>query len=160
MTTPRPLVFPPQLQAAGTADAPFEPVLPIDALPPGSMERITRGDLDILVAHTEQGVVATVDRCPHMSAPLSAGRLEGCVSHCPLHRGAFDLRTGETVTFPTTGGLDADGEYQPTWAPPGSLPKPPPSDAKAQARALTRTRRLRYFPLRINAGMVEIALPR
>jgi nitrite reductase/ring-hydroxylating ferredoxin subunit len=160
MTLIRPLVFPAQLQAAGTVDAPFEPLLPVDALPPGSMERITRGDLDILVAHTEEGIVATVDRCPHMSAPLSTGRLEGCISHCPLHRGAFDLRTGETVTFPTTGGLDADGEYHPTWTPPGSTPKPPPPDAKAQARALTRTRRLRYFPLRIEAGMVEIALPR
>ena len=126
MTSIRPLVFPAQLQAAGTVDAPFEPLLPVDALPPGSMERITRGDLDILVAHTEEGIVATVDRCPHMSAPLSAGRLEGCISHCPLHRGAFDLRTGETVTFPTTGGLDADGEYHPTWTPPGSTPKPPP----------------------------------
>jgi nitrite reductase/ring-hydroxylating ferredoxin subunit len=160
MTSPRPLAFPSQLQAAGTADAPFEPVIALDALPPGAMQRVTRGDLDLLIAHTDAGIVATVDRCPHMAAPLSAGRLEGCISHCPLHRGAFDLRSGETVTFPTTGGLDADGEYHPTWTPPGATPKPSPSDAKAQARALTRTRRLRYFPLRIQAGMVEIALPR
>jgi nitrite reductase/ring-hydroxylating ferredoxin subunit len=160
MTSPRALVFPAQLQAAGTADAEFQTVLPLSELPPGAMQRVSRGDLDILIAHTDEGVVATADRCPHMSAPLSAGRLEGCISHCPLHRGAFDLRTGDTVTYPTTGGLDADGEYRPTWTPSDSKPKPQPTDVKAQARALTRTRRLRYFPLRLRDGMVEIALPR
>lgn len=159
MTSPRPLEFPPALLAPGTAEAPFEAVLALDELPPGSVARVSRGDLDVLLAHTDEGVVATEDRCPHMAAPLSAGRLEGCVSHCPLHRGAFDLRTGETVVFPTTGGLDADGEYHPTWTPPGQEPKARPSDAKAQARALTRVRRLRYFPLRIVDGRIEVALP-
>jgi 3-phenylpropionate/trans-cinnamate dioxygenase ferredoxin component len=159
MATVQPLGFPPHLQAPGTADAPFQAVLPVVELPRGAMRRISRDDLDVLIAHTEDGLVAIEDRCPHMSAPLSAGQLEGCIAHCPLHRGAFDLRTGATVTFPTTGGLDADGAYRPTWAPPGTPPKPPPSDAKALARALTRTRRLRYFPLRIHGEMVEIALP-
>jgi 3-phenylpropionate/trans-cinnamate dioxygenase ferredoxin subunit len=159
MTLPRSLTFPPHLQAAGTSDARFEAVAGIDEVPHGAMRRITRGDLDVLIAHTDEGFVAIEDRCPHMSAPLSAGQLDGCVAHCPLHRGAFDLRTGETVTFPTTGGLDAAGGYHATWAPPGADPKPPPSDAKAQARALTRTRRLRYFPVRIRDGMIEVALP-
>jgi nitrite reductase/ring-hydroxylating ferredoxin subunit len=159
MTTARLLVFPPNLQAPGTTDAPFQAVIALDELPEGAMRRISRDDLDVLIANTEDGLVAIEDRCPHMSAPLSGGHMEGCVAHCPLHRGAFDLRTGETVTFPTTGGLDADGVYRPTWAPPGTPPKPAPSDTKAQARALTRTRRLRYFPMRIRAGMVEVALP-
>ncbi len=47
------------------------------------------------------GIVATDDRCPHMSAPLSIGELDGCVVACPLHEGRFDLCTGET-------GPDAD----------------------------------------------------
>jgi nitrite reductase/ring-hydroxylating ferredoxin subunit len=128
-------------------------------LPLGSMLRLTRGDLDVLIAHTEAGLVATDDRCPHMSAPFSAGRLDGCTLHCPLHRGAFDVRDGEVVTFPTTGGLTADGEYRPTWSPDGKVPPPPPSDSKAQARALTRVRRLRYYPLRVRDGLLEVALP-
>ena len=82
--------------------------------PPGQ-----RGDLDILLAHTPDGIVATDDRCPHMSAPLSIGELDGCVVACPLHEGRFDLRSGETVQMPTTGGLDADGVYHPTWSTPG-----------------------------------------
>jgi nitrite reductase/ring-hydroxylating ferredoxin subunit len=159
MTSPQPLVFPAALQAPGSADASFQPVLPLSDLPRGAMARVSRGDLDVLIAHTEAGLMAIEDRCPHMAAPLSAGSLEGCIVKCPLHRGAFDLRDGETVTFPTTGGLDADGGYQPTWTPAGSKPKPQPTDAKAQARALTRVRRLRYFPLRIRDGSVEIALP-
>ena len=161
MTSQRAVLFPPALQAAGTADAPFEAVAQLAELPPGSMMRVTRGDLDVLIAHTEEGLVATADRCPHMSAPLSMGRLEGCVVTCPLHRGSFDLRTGDVVTFPTTGGLDADGVYHPTWTPPGRDTKPAlePSDPKAHARALTRVQRIRFIPLRIRDGAVEIAWP-
>lgn len=158
MTSPRLLSFPPHLQAAGTQGVPFETALPLAELPPGATQRFTRGDLDLLIAHTEAGLVATDDRCPHMSAPFSAGRLEGCTLHCPLHRGAFDVRDGEVVTFPTTGGLTADGEYRPTWSPEGKE-APPSSDAKAQARALTRVRRLRYYPVRVREGMIEVALP-
>ncbi|MGD8684625.1 MAG: Rieske (2Fe-2S) protein [Chloroflexota bacterium] len=161
MSSPPLLDFPPHLQAPGTADVPFEPALPLAELPRGALVRITRGDLDVLVAHTDAGIVATDDRCPHMSAPFSAGRLEGCTLHCPLHRGAFDVCDGDVVTFPTTGGLTADGGYRPTWTPEGSRPKPPlrPDDAKAQARRLTRVRRLRFYPLRIEGDMLQIALP-
>lgn len=162
MATPEPLPYPAELQAPGTTDAPFEPVLALAQLPPGSMVRVSRGDLDLLLAHTDDGVLATEDRCPHMSAPFSEGRLEGCVLHCPLHRGAFDARDGSAVTFPTTGGLDADGEYRPTWTPEGSRAKSPlkPDEPKARARALTRVRRLRYYPLRIRDGHIEVAWPR
>lgn len=162
MESPSLLDFPPALQAAATAGARFEPAMRLADLPPGATVRITRDDLDVLIAHTDEGIVATDDRCPHMSAPLSAGRLEGCTLHCPLHRGAFDARDGEVVTFPTTGGLTADGEYRPAWRPEGTSDKPPlqPDDPKARARALTRVRRLRYYPLRVNGDMLEIALPR
>ena len=158
MSTPRLLPFPPELQAAGTHDAVFEAAVALADLPQGSMRRITRGDLDLLIAHTEAGIVAIDDRCPHMSAPFSVGRLEGCTIYCPLHRGAFDVRDGEVVTVPTTGGLTAEGEYRPTWSPPDKPLPPPATDAKAQARALTRVRRLRYYPLRLRDGVVEVAL--
>ena len=160
MTSARPLPFPATLQAPGTQDAPFEAVVKLVDLPMGALLRVSRGDLDVLVVHSPAGIAATEDRCPHMSAPLSVGRLEGCVIHCPLHRGAFDLRDGEVVTFPTTGGLDAEGEPRPAWTPEGTDARPQPADSKARARALTRVRRLRYFPLRIREGDVEIALPR
>ena len=157
---PRPATFPPHLTAPGTAGAAFEAVLAMGDLPPGAMRRVSRGDLDILLANTPAGIVATDDRCPHMSAPLSIGELEGCVVACPLHEGRFDLCTGETIQMPTTGGLDADGVYRPTWSPAGREAKVDPPGKKAEARRLTRVRRLRYYPLRIAGGSIEIAFPR
>jgi nitrite reductase/ring-hydroxylating ferredoxin subunit len=152
--------FPARLAAAGSSSAAFRPMLPVAELPPGALHRVTVGDLDVLLAHTTAGIVAIDDRCPHMAAPLSIGRLDGCVVDCPLHNGRFDLATGETVQMPTTGGLDADGGVHPTWSPPGVEPKPEPAGRKADARRLTRIRRLRFYPVRLVDGMVEVALPR
>jgi 3-phenylpropionate/trans-cinnamate dioxygenase ferredoxin subunit len=151
--------FKPHLRAPGTRGAPFRPVLLASELPPGSMRRVTVGDLDVLLAYTAEGIVAVDDRCPHMSAPLSIGLLEGCVVQCPLHEGRFDLATGDPVQMPTTGGLDPDGVYHPTWSPAGLPPKTDPPGLKAEARRLTRVRRFRYYPIRIVDGTIEVALP-
>jgi nitrite reductase/ring-hydroxylating ferredoxin subunit len=155
----RPAPFPAALAAPGTNDMPFVPALDVTDLQPGSMRRVTHGDLDVLIADTPKGIVAVDDRCPHMSAPLSIGGLDGCVVACPLHDGKFDLCTGEVVQMPTTGGLDADGTYHPTWSPAGREPKVDPPGLKAEARRLTRVRRLRYYPLRIVDGRIEVAFP-
>ena len=152
--------IPPGLAAIGAADAAFQPALPVSELAPGRMARVTFDDLDVLLAHTSEGLVAIDDRCPHMSAPLSIGLLEGCLVDCPLHNGQFDLRTGEATRMPTTGGLDADGTYHPVWTPEGRDPKPDPPGIKAEARRLIRVRRLRYYPVRVVDGVIEIAVPR
>jgi nitrite reductase/ring-hydroxylating ferredoxin subunit len=94
-----------------------------------------------------------------MSAPLSLGVLDGCVVACPLHDGQFDLRSGDPVQMPTTGGLDPDGVYHPTWTPGGREPKVDPPGIKAEARRLTRVRRFRYFPVRVQEGRILVALP-
>ena len=147
------------LAAPGTRGEPFVAILDVGELPPGAMRRVSRGDLDLLIAHTSGGIVAVDDRCPHMSAPLSIGTLDGCVVACPLHDGRFDLCSGDPVQMPTTGGLDPDGVYHPTWSPAGREPKVDPPGLKAEARRLTRVRRFRYYPLRIRAGRIEVALP-
>ena len=152
-------VIPMGLLAPGASGAPWTRVAALADVPPGRLLRVTRGDLDVLVAHAEAGLVAIDDRCPHMGAPLSIGRLDGCVVACPLHRGRFDLATGDVVQFPTTGGLSADGVAHAPWSPPESPAKPEPSDEKALARALTRVRRLRYYPLRVVDDAIEVALP-
>lgn len=148
------------LTAIGAARAPFVAALDLAALPPGATRRVTFGDLDVLLAHTSGGIVAIDDRCPHMSAPLSLGRLDGCVIDCPLHSGQFDLATGSPTRMPTTGGLDADGRYYPVWAPEGRDPKPDPPGIKAEARRFTRVRRIRYYPVRIAGEAIEVAIPR
>lgn len=151
--------IPPGLEQIGTHDRPFEPIGTIDDLPPGEMRRVTVGDLDLLVVHTDRGICVTDDRCPHMSAPLSFGVLEGCEVACPLHSGKFDLATGEVIRFPTTGGLDADGNYHPPWTPPDVPLKPEPTDLKARARASTRVRRMRFYPVRLSGHVIEARLP-
>ena len=157
--TPAP--FPPRLLAPGVdRDAPdYRPVLEAAALPPGTLRRITIGDLDVLLAHTDRGVVATDDRCPHMAAPLSIGELDGCIVACPLHEGRFDLASGDPARMPTTGGLDPDGVYHPTWSPAGRDPKVDPPGKKAEARRLTRVRRFRYYPVRVSGDVIEVAVP-
>ena len=136
------------------------PALAVGDLELGGMRRVTFGDLDVLIAWGSDGIVAIDDRCPHMSAPLSIGKLEGCLVDCPLHSGQFDLSTGRATRMPTTGGLDPDGEYHPVWSPPGKEPKPDPPGIKAEARRFTRVRLLRYYPVRVRDGMLEIAIPR
>ena len=148
------------LTAIGAAEAEFAPALRVDLLPRGEMRRVTFGDLDVLLAHTAAGIVAVDDRCPHMSAPLSLGRLEDCVVDCPLHSGQFDLATGDATRMPSTGGLDAEGNYHPVWAAEGRDPKPDPPGIKAEARRFTRVRRIRYYPVRIRGGTLEVAVPR
>ena len=150
---------PRELWAPGTRTAPFVQVASIAELTPGTMRRFTLAGIDLLVAWTPDGVVVTDDRCPHMAAPLSVGSLDGCVVACPLHEGRFDLRTGETVQMPTTGGLDADGDYHSPWSPSGAEIKPEPTSKKLEARRLTRVNRLRYYPARIRDGHLEAQLP-
>ena len=157
----QPAPFPPRLLAFGVdADAPaFVGVLDVADLPVGALRRVVVGDLDVLLAHTDSGVFATEDRCPHMSAPLSIGELDGCIVACPLHEGRFDLASGDPAQMPTTGGLDPDGVSHSTWSPAGKDPKVDPPGKKAEARRLTRVRRFRYFPVRIVDGAIEVALP-
>jgi ribosomal-protein-alanine N-acetyltransferase len=150
---------PPELRASGTRAAPFVEIAAVADLARGTMRRVTRADLDLLVAWIDDGIVVTDDRCPHMAAPLSVGELAGCVVACPLHEGRFDLRTGDTVQMPTTGGLDADGNYYKPWSPTGVEPKPDPPSKKLEARRLTRVNRLRYYPARIRDGRLEAQLP-
>ncbi len=152
--------IPDGLIAIGAATADFERLADLADLPVGSMLRVTRGDLDVLLVNTEGGICAIDDRCPHMSAPLSLGTLEGCVVACPLHKGKFNLCDGNVVQFPTTGGLDADGVSHAPWTPADSAPKPEPTDLKAMARAATRVRRLRYYPVRVVNGHIEVRIPR
>jgi nitrite reductase/ring-hydroxylating ferredoxin subunit len=157
--TLQPAPIPGGLEAPGTAGARFEPLLPAVELPPGTMRRTTRGDLDVLLVHTPAGVMAVDDRCPHMSAPLSVGELDGFVVACPLHSGRFDLEHGGPVRMPTTGGLDPDGLYHAPWSPADAQPKADVPGLKAEARRMTRVRRFRYYPVRVVDGMIEVALP-
>ena len=55
--------------------------------------------------------------------------------------------------------VDPDGVYHPTWTPGGRSDKPDVPGKKAEARRLTRVRRMRYFPVRVAGGRILVALP-
>lgn len=42
----------------------------------------------------------TDDMCTHGMVSLSQGEVEGCQIFCPLHGGAFDIRTGQATERP------------------------------------------------------------
>lgn len=153
------LAYRPELEAAGAAGAPFVDALAVADLPPGTLRRVTFDDVDVLLAHTSEGVAAVDDRCPHMSAPLSIGELDGCVVACPLHEGRFDLESGLPDQMPTTGGLHPDGRYHPAWTPAGKVAKDDIPGKKAEARRLTRVRRFRYYPVRVSGDRIEVRIP-
>src|SRR5215831_10822566 len=52
----------------------------------------------ILLVHSDEGVFACVNRCPHEGYPLSEGTLtDGCVLTCNWHNWKFNLASGATL---------------------------------------------------------------
>jgi 3-phenylpropionate/trans-cinnamate dioxygenase ferredoxin subunit len=69
-------------------------------LPRGSARRLPLTP-PVSVFHTDTGELYAIDdTCTHQDASLADGFLEGCEIECPLHGGAFNIRTGEPVAFP------------------------------------------------------------
>jgi len=58
------------------------------------------GDRRVVVARTEDGVVAFDDRCTHRGGPLSDGTLACGVVQCPWHGSQFDVRSGRVASGP------------------------------------------------------------
>jgi len=54
----------------------------------------------VVLARVEGQVYAMGGLCTHMHGPLAEGILEGDVLECPVHRGHFNIRTGEAVKPP------------------------------------------------------------
>jgi len=67
-------------------------------LKPNSLTAGFGGGQDILIATDKGGkIFATANVCPHIGTPLDQGTVEGNTIVCPLHRSAFDLKTGKLV---------------------------------------------------------------
>jgi nitrite reductase/ring-hydroxylating ferredoxin subunit len=61
------------------------------------MRRVVKleGKPVLLIRH-EGELYAVNNRCPHMGYPLKGGRIDDdCALHCPFHRSAFDLKSGD-----------------------------------------------------------------
>ena len=71
-------------------------------LAPGEMKFVAVDRERVVLANVEGAFYALRDMCGHRNAPLSRGKLMGCLIECPLHFAQFDVRTGELVDGPVS----------------------------------------------------------
>ncbi|SKH59382.1 ferredoxin subunit of nitrite reductase and ring-hydroxylating dioxygenase [Mycobacteroides abscessus subsp. massiliense] len=70
-------------------------VAKLSEIPLGGVLTVTvAGQPPISIFHTDEGLFAIDDDCPHQKASLADGWVENCAVECPLHESCFDLRTG------------------------------------------------------------------
>jgi nitrite reductase/ring-hydroxylating ferredoxin subunit len=85
----------------------FVAVAQVEDLAPGEMKFVAVERERIVLAHVDGGFYALRDVCGHRNAPLSRGRLEGCLIECPLHFAQFDIRTGKYIDGPLAADVPA-----------------------------------------------------
>lgn len=78
----------------------FVTVAKVGDLNPGEMMYVEVDDVPICLINLDGEYHAINDVCTHQEASLSDGTIEGDEIECPLHGGAFDIRTGDPVAFP------------------------------------------------------------
>ena len=82
------------------AEPTFVTVASTSDLAPGEMMYVEVGDEPVCLINLDGGFYALSDICTHEEASLSDGEIAGDEIECPLHGGAFDIRTGAPVAFP------------------------------------------------------------
>ena len=93
------------------------PVAPLSDFPPGTRMEVRVGSVQIAVFNVDGEFFALFGRCPHQSAPLSRGRLQGTVicnadtcwetqwAHegevlvCPGHGMEYNIRSGKAFGY-------------------------------------------------------------
>ena len=71
-----------------------------DEVKAGEITGTKVGDVDIALYNLDGTFYATSNICTHAIALLSNGFLDGDVVECPLHAGAFEIKTGKAVCAP------------------------------------------------------------
>ena len=75
-------------------------VAKVGDLEPGELMYVEVGDEPVCLINLDGELYALNDTCTHEEASLSDGTIEGDEIECPLHGGAFNIRTGQPVAFP------------------------------------------------------------
>ena len=76
-------------------------------LAPGEMKFVVVDRERVVLANVDGAFYALRDVCGHRNAPLSRGKLIGCLIECPLHFAQFDMRTGKLVDGPVSADVPA-----------------------------------------------------
>lgn len=66
---------------------------------PGQMKSFSAGGQRVLVINLNGEFQAVSELCPHLSVPLSRGRLEGECLTCPGHGSQFNVRDGSVLKW-------------------------------------------------------------
>lgn len=82
-----------------TDDA-FVTVASVGDLPPGQMMYVEVGEDPVCLINLDGEFFALCDLCTHEEASLSDGVIIGDELECPLHGGAFEIRTGKPAALP------------------------------------------------------------
>lgn len=88
------------------AEPVWEPVARVGDLPHGRLMYVEVGEEPVCLANVDGEFFAVCDMCTHQDASLSDGELVGDELECPLHGGAFNVKTGEPVSFPVVVGVE------------------------------------------------------
>ncbi len=78
----------------------FTTVAKVSDLAPGEMKLVRIRRKRIGLYNVDGEFFATDDTCTHEEASLTEGELYGDIVECPLHGGAFNVRTGDVESFP------------------------------------------------------------
>jgi 3-phenylpropionate/trans-cinnamate dioxygenase ferredoxin subunit len=71
-----------------------------DFLEPGELMYVEVDDEPVCLINLDGELHAINDTCTHEEASLSDGTIDGDLIECPLHGGAFDIRTGAAAAMP------------------------------------------------------------
>lgn len=82
------------------AENAFVTVAKVTDLAPGEMTYVEVADDPVCLINLDGEFYALSDICTHEEASLSDGEIVGDEVECPLHGGAFNIRTGSPVAFP------------------------------------------------------------
>ncbi len=78
----------------------WQEVARTDDLAPGQMMYVEVGEDPVVLINLDGEFFALSDICTHQDASLSDGEIIGDEIECPLHGGAFEIRTGQPASFP------------------------------------------------------------
>lgn len=89
--------------------AKYQTVAKLSDIQPGELMYVEAGDEFVCLINIDGEIHAINDSCTHEDASLSDGTIIGDEIECPLHGGAFDIRTGEPTSFPVVVAIEKYG---------------------------------------------------
>lgn len=110
-----------------------------DEIAPGGVKAFALNGREIVLCNYGGTFYAVERACGHAAARLERGALTGWILTCPLHYAQFDIRSGEALS--------------------GPAPKAPDSKHADPADPALKTRGLKTWPVKLEAGFVFVDLP-